>query len=134
VQAIGALVGDFDGPPFILLSGDDRTGGSVQGERLRVNGAHWRNIKRILIFANVYDGVPDWQHADPLLLVTAPEQPSVQVRVGAGRNDCRVCAIALLENGSDTLTVTRKVEYFADQRHLDERFGWGLKWQPGTKG
>jgi len=133
VQAIGAMHGTFDAPPFIHLSGDDRTGGSATGETLRINGDRWREIRRIAVFANVYDGVPDWQHAAPLLLVTAPAQPPIQMQVGAGRNDRRLCAIALLQNDDGQLTVTRKVDYFIDQRQLDEHFGWGLQWQAGNK-
>lgn len=133
VQAIGGMMGAFDAPPFIHLSGDDRTGGGADGETLGINGSHWDAIRRVAIFANVYDGVPDWQHADPVLLVTAPALPPVQVRVGAGRNDRRLCAIALLENSGGGLTIVRKVEYFADQRELDAGLDWGLRWQPGTK-
>lgn len=133
VQAIGNMLGAFDVPPFVLLCGDDRSGGDGAGEALRINGEHWEAIRRILVFINVYDGVPDWQLAAPSLLLMMPEQPSIDIRIDAGRNDRRICAIALLENDRGKLTAMRKVEYFADQQELDERFGWGLRWQAGTK-
>lgn len=133
VQAIGDLLGAFDTPPYVLLSGNDRLNDRASSEALRINGQHWNAVKRILIFMNVHDGTPDWQLAAPSLYLTMPKQPSVHIRIDAGRNDRRICAIALIENNNGGLTVTRKVEFFADQRELDQRFEWGLRWQPGTK-
>jgi tellurite resistance protein TerA len=59
VQALGNVFGAFDRPPFIALSGDDRTGDVAAGETLRINGARWSELRRIAIFANIYDGVPE---------------------------------------------------------------------------
>ena len=61
VQALGRQFGAFHDPPFIQLDGDDRTGDVSQGETMRINGAEWQWIKRVAIFANIYDGVPNWQ-------------------------------------------------------------------------
>ena len=61
VQALGNVFGSFDQLPFIALSGDDRTGDVAAGETLRINGARWNELRRIAIFANIYDGVPNWQ-------------------------------------------------------------------------
>ena len=42
VQALGRSFGDYHGPPFIQLDGDDRTGDVSQGETMRINGAQWQ--------------------------------------------------------------------------------------------
>ena len=133
VQALGNVFGDFHGPPWIALSGDDRTGDVSEGETLRINGAHWQQLKRVCVFANIYDGAPNWQKTDGVVLVTMPDQPPIEVRLSDGRNDQRLCGIVMLENDGGRLKATRLVEYVRDQEKLDQRFGWGLRWRAGTK-
>lgn len=58
VQALGDCFGSFRDEPYTQLMGDDRTGANADGEWLRINGAHWREIKRILIFSFIYEGLP----------------------------------------------------------------------------
>lgn len=133
VQALGRAFGSFDQPPYIALSGDDRTGDISQGETMRINGAHWSDVRRIVVFANIYDGVPNWQQTDGVVTVTMPDQPPIEVRMTEGRNDRRLCGIVLIENDGGRLKATRVVEYVRDQQVLDERFGWGLRWVAGSK-
>jgi tellurite resistance protein TerA len=133
VQALGNIFGSFAEPPYIALSGDDRTGDVSQGETLRINGAHWSQIRRIAIFANIYDGVPNWQQTDGVVLVTMPDQPPIEVRMTEGRNDRRLCGIVLIENDAGRLRATRIVDYVRDQQVLDETLNWGLRWVAGRK-
>ncbi len=133
VQALGNSFGSYNGPPFIALSGDDRTGDVSQGETIRVNGGQWSAIRRIAIFANIYDGVPNWQATDGVVLVTMPDQPPIEVRMTEGRNDRRLCGIVLIENIGGQMKVTRIVDYVRDQQVLDEQLSWGLRWVAGRK-
>lgn len=133
VQALGSVFGSFAQEPFIALSGDDRTGDVSQGETLRINGGQWQAIRRIAVFANIYDGVPNWQQTDGLVTVTMPDQPPIEVRMTEGRNDRRVCGVVLIENDGGRLKATRIVEYVRDQQVLDERLQWGLRWVAGRK-
>ncbi|HYG48963.1 MAG TPA: TerD family protein [Allosphingosinicella sp.] len=133
VQALGRMFGSYHQPPFIALDGDDRTGDVSQGETMRINGAYWNEIARVAIFANIYDGVPNWQQTDALVTVTMPDQPPIEVRMTEGRNDKRLCGIVLLENDRGTLKVTRIVDYYRDQSELDRAHGWGLRWVAGSK-
>ena len=133
VQALGRVFGALDAPPFIALSGDDRTGDVIEGETLRINGARWSDLKRVCVFANIYDGVPNWQKTDALVLVTMPDQPPIEVRLDEGRNDKRLCAIVMLENEGGRLKATRLVNYVRDQQELDQAYAWGLRWVAGRK-
>jgi len=133
VQARGEVFGAFDYPPFIELSGDDRTGDVAEGETLRINGAHWGDLKRVCIFANIYDGVPNWEKTDGVVLVAMPDQPPIEVRLDEGRNDKRLCGIVMLENIGGGLKASRLVNYVRDQEQLDQAYGWGLRWRAGTK-
>jgi tellurite resistance protein TerA len=133
VQALGNAFGSFEDDPYIALSGDDRTGDVSQGETMRINGRHWPDILRVMVFANIYDGVPNWQQTDGVINVTMPDQPPIEVRMTEGRNDRRVCGVVMIENDGGRLKATRIVEYFRDQQKLDERFEWGLRWVAGRK-
>jgi len=133
VQALGRMFGDYYGPPFIQLDGDDRTGDVSKGETLRINGAEWAYLKRIAVFANIYDGVPNWQQTDGIVTVTMPDQPPIEVRMTEGRNDKRLCGIILLENDGGQLKATRIVDYYRDQSEMDRAHGWGLRWVAGSK-
>jgi tellurite resistance protein TerA len=133
VQALGRMFGSYHEPPYIALDGDDRTGDVSQGENMRINGAHWNEIRRIAIFANIYDGVPNWQQTDGIVSLTMPDQPPIEVRMTEGRNDKRLCGIVLLENDGGQLRATRIVDYFRDQSELDHAYGWGLRWVAGSK-
>lgn len=132
LQAIGALYGRLNAAPFVSLNGDDR-GNAELRETLAIAGDKWGEIARILIFANIYDGPPDWQQLDALLHIAIPGGPVVDVALTEGQNDKRICAIALLENRDGRLHITRAVDYLRDQQELDERFGWGVRWKPGAK-
>lgn len=100
---------------------------------MRINGAHWSDLRRIVVFANIYDGVPNWQQTDGVVTVTMPDQPPIEVRMTEGRNDRRLCGIVLIENDGGRLKATRIVEYVRDQQVLDERFDWGLRWVAGSR-
>lgn len=133
VQALGNAFGSFEEDPYIALSADDRTGDVSQGETMLINGRHWPEIRRVMVFANIYDGVPNWQQTDGVITVTMPDQPPIEVRMTEGRNDRRVCGVVMIENDAGRLKATRIVEYFRDQQKLDERFEWGLRWVAGRK-
>lgn len=133
VQALGRMFGSYQNAPYIALSGDDRTGDVAAGETMRINGLHWNEIKRVAIFANIYDGVPNWQQTDGVVTVTMPDQPPIEVRMTDGRNNMRLCGVVLLENVGGQLKATRIVNYFGDQQQFDIAFGWGLNWRAGSK-
>ena len=133
VQALGRMFGSYHEWPYIALDGDDRSGDVSSGETMRINGAHWAKIKRIAIFANIYDGAPNWNTTDGVVTVTMPDQPPIEVRMTEGRNDKRLCGVVLLENVGGTLKASRIVDYFRDQSDLDRAFGWGLNWRAGSK-
>jgi len=133
VQALGRAFGAFYDPPFIQLDGDDRTGDVSQGETMRINGAEWQWIKRVAVFANIYDGVPNWQQTDGVVTVTMPDQPPIEVRMTEGRDNMRLCGVVLLENENGRLKATRIVEYYRDQSELDGAHGWGMRWVAGSK-
>jgi tellurite resistance protein TerA len=55
--------------PYIQLSDDDRTGALQTGEWLRINGKNWDQIHRVVIFAFIYQGVPNWAETDAVVTI-----------------------------------------------------------------
>ncbi len=109
VQALGNSFGSLNTEPFIKLMGDDRTGSISDGEWLHINGAHWSKIRRILVYAFIYEGAPNWKETDGVVTIHAPGQPPIEVRLNEEGGRQGMCAIALLENDNGAVKVTRRV-------------------------
>lgn len=133
VQALGNRFGSLNQIPYIALDGDDRSGASASGENLRINGKMVSQIKRILVYTFIYDGVANWKGADGVVTVKCPGSPEIIVRMDEYGSDLGLCAIALLENVNDTLSVQKIVNFYTDQSYADRAFNWGLRWKPGRK-
>lgn len=133
VQALGNSFGSLQSPPYIQLMGDDRTGDSTSGEFLHINGGHWDRIRRVLIYAYIYQGAPNWAAANGIVTLETPGQPTLEVRLDSHRPNCGMCAIALLENVGGNIRVSKQVEYFNGHRNMDQDYGWGLRWAAGSK-
>ena len=133
VQALGNGFGDYDYFPYARLLGDDRTGAVTDGEWLEINGEMWAEFNRVLIFAFIYDGVPNWRDTDGVVRVMIPDQPEIEVRMNEFGSKDRMCAIAMLENQGGAIRVSREVRFFPGHRFMDEHYGWGMRWTAGSK-
>lgn len=133
IQALGNNFGDLLNPPYIALDADDRSGTRSEGENLRINGKHWDAIRRVLIYAFIYEGAPNWAEADAKISLKTPGQPEIEVRLDSRSNDQPMCAIALLENDTGAVRITKLVDYYRGHREVDQAHQWGLKWVRGSK-
>lgn len=133
IQALGKQFGSFNDWPWVQLMGDDRTGAAVDGENLRINGAQWAEFRRILLFALIYEGVPNWASADAVVTLRLPGQPELTVNLDSHSDRQNMCAVALLENDNGRFRVTKLVDYFAGHLELDRAHGFGFRWEHGSK-
>lgn len=134
VQALGNAFGSLAMPPYIALDGDDRTGASAAGENLRINGNRISQIKRILVYTFIYEGVANWQQADATVTIKYPGAEDLVVKMDSYNTQNRMCALALLENVNDeTFSVEKVVQFYLGHQDMDRAFGWGLNWVPGRK-
>src|SRR3546814_10938120 len=106
----------YNQEPWIELSGDDRTGAVTGGETIRVNGRFFDRVKRIAVFALIYDGVPNWNKTDGVVRMNIPGQPEIEVRIEEGRDNCRLCGIALIDNEGGPLSMTRHLKIYEGQQ------------------
>jgi tellurite resistance protein TerA len=137
VQALG---NSFSARPkgahenVVWLDGDDRSGTNAAGENLFVNLAYADQIKRIMVFALIYEGAANWAAADGVVTLHPATGPQVEVRLDDTRDGARICGVAMLESSGGDLSVRREVNYLnGGQRVLDEAYGWGMNWTAGRK-
>jgi tellurite resistance protein TerA len=120
--------------PVIRLDGDDRSGTNSDGENLFINLGYANQIKRVLVFALIYQGAANWAAADGVVTLFPANGPQVEVRLDETRDGARICGIALLESRNGELSVRREVNYIeGSQSALDRAYGWGMNWAPGRK-
>ncbi|WP_327151854.1 TerD family protein [Nocardia sp. NBC_01329] len=134
IQALGRSYGDAHKPPYIALDRDDRTGAVSGGENLHINLADPAAFRRILIFAMIYEGAPNWAAVDGVVTMFPTSGPQVEVRLDSAVDGARICAVALLTAADGGLTVQREVEYISgSQADLDRAYQWNMRWAAGRK-
>jgi tellurite resistance protein TerA len=133
VQALGDSFGSLQQPPYIQLMGDDRTGASAQGEFLHINGRQWQQLEKVVVFAFIYEGAPNWAETAAVVTIQTPGQPTLEIHLDSHHRDHRMCALVMLENQGGNIKVTKLVEYFRDHRLLDQAYHFGLRWVAGSK-
>jgi tellurite resistance protein TerA len=136
VHPINNNFGSFTEPPYILLDRDDRTGAVAEGENLTINLDHAADLKRILIFANIYDGAETFAGLDAVATLFPQQGPPIEMRLDECNVNSRLVAVALIENVDGELLVRREARYIVltpparwPHENLDQAYGWGLTWQ-----
>jgi tellurite resistance protein TerA len=137
VQALGnsftATAGNSR-TPTIRLDGDDRSGSVAGGENLLIDLTQLASLRRVLVFALIYEGAANWAAAKGVATLYPASGPSITIDLDDPRDGARVCAIAMLEAQGGELTVRREINYInGGQRALDEAYGWGMRWTAGRK-
>ncbi len=132
VQALGNAFGSLTSAPYIQLDGDDRSGAAAGGENLRISAEHQSKIKRVLLFTYIYEGVPRWEDTDGVITISQDGVADVIIPIDAADGK-KMVALALIENRGGTLTLTREITFVGGHKQLDDAYGWGLNWTPGSK-
>lgn len=134
IQAFGQMFGSFDEPPYLELSGDERTGDAEgDDEFMMVNGKNWPEIKRILVYVYIYGGAPNWAVIKPQIHVDVPGEKPLVIVPAVDKSDLAICAVAGLENVRNGIRLTNYNEYYHGHPAMDRAFGFGLQWDDGVK-
>ena len=134
VQALGNAFGSLNNPPFISLDGDDRTGAAAAGENLRINGDRLSDIKRVLVYTFIYEGVANWKQADATVTIKYPGAEDIVVKMDTFNSSNIMCGLVLFENQNDqTFSVEKIVQFYQGHRELEKAFNWGMQWKAGRK-
>ncbi|GAA4971212.1 tellurium resistance protein [Kineococcus glutinatus] len=134
VQALGGAFTDGRPRPLLRLDADDRSGAASGGENLHVDLSDPAAIKRVLVYAFIYEGTPNWAEADAVVTLFPASGAEVEVRLDEHDPRSRMCAVALITSDGREVTVQREVRYVeGGQQALDEAYGWGMRWRTGRK-
>lgn len=134
IQAFGNKFGSLKNPPYMRLSGDERTGDKEgHDEAILVNGKHWNDIKRLLVYIYIYEGAPRWSVIKPQVVLDIPGENDLYVTLKAHNDSLALCAVGGIENVRGGIKLTNYTEYFPGHAEMDRAFGFGLEWGEGQK-
>jgi tellurite resistance protein TerA len=138
VQAFGEMFGAFNEAPYLSLSGDDRTGeddddDDGEDEIIMLNGKKWPDIKRVLFYLYIYEGVNNWAEIQPQVQIRVPNEKPMIVTLHTYKSELPLCAVAMLENVRGGIKMTNNTEYYPGHAEMDRAFGFGLNWDDGKK-
>jgi tellurite resistance protein TerA len=136
VHPIENQFGSFNQPPYILLDRDDRSGAETEGENLTINLDHAAEMKRVLIFANIYAGATSFAGLDAVATLYPQQGPPIEMRLDECDIESAIVAVALIENINGELVVRREARYvvvtppaIGRQHALDLAYNWGMTWR-----
>src|SRR5574344_369386 len=126
--------GCYTQSPFIWHKGDDRGGSSESGETILVNPQGISQIKRIVIYTFIFEGVAKWSETNAIVKVSVPGCEDIIVQMGQQNSNKRFCAIASIEMDRDnSLEVQKLVTFHDSHSDCDKAYGWGFSYSSGSK-
>ena len=131
IQPVGGYFGDKNGPPYILLDKDDRSGASQDGENLTIYRPDL--IDRVMVFTFIYEGASGFSEVDARLSVTDPGGREIVINLDNPDSNRTFCSICTIENRQGDILITKEERYFAGHREADQHYGFGFNWRRGRK-
>ena len=126
--------GKYTGIPWIWHTGDDRGTSAGSGENILVNPAGINDIKRIIVYTFIYEGVAKWAETNAVVTIKVPNNPDIIVEMGKQYSSQKFCAIAeILFDSNNTFTVKKLVTFHGGHGECDKAYKWGMTWQSGSK-
>ena len=143
--------GCYSQAPWIWHMGDDRSGSEMSnGEFILLNPEGYSHIKRLTIYAFIYEGVANWTQTDAKIVVNVPGNPEIIVEMGrdlpeqpkpsflgslfggGGNNFCAIAGLDFL--GESSIKVTKYISFHkGGHADCDKAYNWGMRWQEGSK-
>jgi tellurite resistance protein TerA len=125
--------GRYTGTPWIWHTGDDRSGAG-NGENILVNPQGLSDLKRIIVYCFIYEGVAKWAETNAVVTIKVPENPDIIVEMGKQYSSQKFCAIAeILFDNTNSMTVRKLVTFHNGHADCDKAYHWGLQWHAGSK-
>ena len=131
IQPLGGNFGSQHQPPFIQLDKDDRSGSAADGENMRIYKPEF--IKRVLIFAMIYEGANNFTQVNGRVTVKDLEGNEILVHCDAPDTHNTFCAVCMIQKQGDDISITKEEQYFSDAEQCDYRYTFGFRWRAGSK-
>jgi tellurite resistance protein TerA len=134
VHPLDNQFGQLNDAPYIQLDGDDRTGANEAGENLTINLDHTAKFRRILVYANIYDGADSFAGLDAVATLYPQHGAPIEMRLDECTVMSRAGVLFLIENINGELVVRRESRYIIPEpgqfrnQAVDIAYGWGLSW------
>jgi tellurite resistance protein TerA len=131
IQPLGGYFGARNDSPFIFLDKDDRSGAAADGENMYLFKPEL--IKRVLIFAMIYEGTANFSAVNAVLTITDEKRNQIVIPLNAPDSARTFCAVALIQGHGDSISITKDEIYFSGHADCDKRYGFGFRWVAGSK-
>ena len=131
IQPLGGNFGSRDGPPYIYLDKDDRSGAAADGENMYV--FHPEEIELMVIFALIYEGTAEFTAVSGRVTIEHEGNFEILAPLNNPEGGKRFCAVARIEPDGDSIRITKDELYFPGHRECDRHYGFGFQWRPGRK-
>ncbi|RAJ08276.1 tellurite resistance protein TerA [Chitinophaga skermanii] len=125
--------GRYTGVPWIWHTGDDRGAAAGSGENIIVNPQGMQDLKRIVVYCFIYDGVANWAETNGIVTVSVPGVADIEVQLGKQSSPNNFCAIAEILFSHNTINVKKLVTFHSGHGTCDIAYKWGLEWGFGAK-
>lgn len=127
------LQGRYTDTPWIWHAGDDRGQSAGSGENILINPQGVADIKRIVIYCFIYDGVARWQETNAVVTIKVPGNPDIEVQMGQQHSYHKFCAIAEINFHPNSMQVKKLITFHNSHGDCDKAYRWGMKWTSGSK-
>ncbi len=131
IQALGGNFGRRDAEPFVYLDHDDRSGASQEGENLYIVRPDL--IRRVLIYAFIYEGTANFQAVGGHLVLRDPQGNDIRMSLSNPSARLPFCAVALVERSGSEIVVRKEERYFEGHADTDQHYGFGFNWRAARK-
>lgn len=131
IQPLGGNFGDRNGPPYIHLDKDDRSGSAADGENLYIFRPDL--IKRVMVFALIYEGAKDFTSVGGRLTIKDPDGNEILVNLNNPDANHSFCSICLVTPSGGGVSIQKEERYFGGHRDADQHYQFGFRWSAGSK-
>ena len=100
---------------------------------MHINGDKIQDVKRIIIFAFIYEGSPNWEKANAQVTIHVPDMAQIESKLTEKSKSKRFCAIAEIKVTNGNVQVEQLNKLFDGHKDCDQHFGWGFTWTEGRK-
>lgn len=125
--------GRYTDLPWVWHCGDDRSGSSEGGENILVNPKGIQDLRRLVVYCFIYDGVANWAQSDAVVTVKVPNQPEIVVEMGKQSDQRTFCAIASIDFIGSQMSVRKDINFFRGHAECSQYYNWGFEFSAGSK-
>lgn len=130
IQPLGGNFGSKTSSPYIFLDQDDRTGATA-GENMYIFRPDL--IKRVMFFAFIYEGAPDFKSVQGRMLFKVNNGEEVYLELNNPDSNRSFCAAALIKNVNSQVVIVKEEKYFTGHKEADKYYQFGFNWTSGRK-